>query len=454
MLKNKLISKLPDPVYKARLINSWQNTNNIINAIADQHAKNLPDAKKIAKYFKGVDERETAKNIFNFLKSEILYVVEPAERQTTKTISRFLADANKGNDCKHLSLFTNTILQCCGYKPVYRFAGYSDKKIQHVYSYLPKSDTITDAVLPTFDTEKTPKIKKDIDMSLYALSGIDPINGLNFKKVAQNIKTTAAKGSDAVKKAAAEIPSAAAKIKQGMVTAGLAAPRAAFLGLLELNFTGIATDFQKIIAEKGDAGISWWKDLGGNRTDFTKAVENGAKRKAILSGVDEERASYDEIYKGYSGDGVQVGVVVAATAATAAPILIKAADVIKKLKAAGIDPEKLASQAKKASQTFKDITGKNVSDVIFKKQAGLTTKQTEIAASDFSEIDTATAEKVATAAVAQGAGVDAKTINDIRANQNKNNLMQKFSALSNIKKIGLVGGGLALLGIIVYSIKK
>jgi hypothetical protein len=32
--------------------------------------------------------------------------------------------------------------------------------------------------------------------------------------------------------------------------------------------------------------------------------------------------------------------------------------------------------------------------------------------------------------------------------------MQKFSALSNIKKIGLVGGGLALLGIIVYSIKK
>jgi hypothetical protein len=147
-------------------------------------------------------------------------------------------------------------------------------------------------------------------------------------------------------------------------------------------------------------------------------------------------------------------VVVAATAATAAPILIKAADVIKKLKAAGIDPEKLASQAKKASQTFKDITGKNVSDVIFKKQAGLTTKQTEIAASDFSEIDTATAEKVATAAVAQGAGVDAKTINDIRANQNKNTLMQKFSALSNIKKIGIVGGGLAVLGIIAYSIKN
>jgi hypothetical protein len=454
MLKNKLIKQLPDPVYKARLINSWQNTDNIINAIADQHAKNLPDAKKIAKYFKGVDEVETAKNIFNFLKSEIVYSVEPAERQTTKTIPRFLADADKGNDCKHLSLFTNTILQCCGYKPVYRFAGYSDKKIQHVYSYLPESNTITDAVLSTFDTEKTPKIKKDIDMSLYALSGVDPINGLNFSKVAANIKTAAAKGSYAVKKATAEIPAAAAKIKQGMVTAGLAAPRAAFLALMELNFTGMASDFKKIIAEKGQDGISWWVDFGGDRTAFTKSVESGANKKAILSGVDEERAAYDEIYKGYSGDGVEVGAVVATTAATAAPILIKAADVIKKLKAAGVDPAKLASQAKQASQTFKDITGKNLSDVIFKKEAGLTSTKTEIKPSDLSAVDNATAEKVATAAVAQGAGVDTKTINDIAASESKSSLIQKFTALSNTKKIGIVGCGIAVIGLIIYSINK
>jgi len=451
MLRSKLIKQLPDPVYKTKLINSWQNTDNIINAIANQHTKNLSEAKKIAKYFKGVDEVETAKNIFNFLKTEIVYEVEPASKQTTKTISRFLSDGQ--GDCKHFSLFTNTLLECCGYRPLYRFAGYTDKKIQHVYSYLPKTNTITDAVLPSFDTEKTPKIKKDIDMSLYALSGTnDPINGLNFSKVAANIKTAAAKGSDAVKKATAEIPAAAAKIKQGMVTAGLAAPRAAFLALMELNFTGMATDFKKIIAEKGNDGISWWVDFGGDRTSFTKSVESGANKKAILSGVDEERAAYDEIYKGYSGDGVEVGAVVATTAATAAPILIKAADVIKKLKAAGVNPAKLASQAKQAANTFKDITGKNLSDVIFKKEAGLTSTKTEIKPSDLSAVDNATAEKVATAAVAQGAGVDAKTINDIAKNQNS--LMQKFSALSNTKKIGIVGGGIAVIGLIIYSIKK
>ena len=81
----------------------------------------------------------------------------------------------------------------------------------------------------------------------------------------------------------------------------------------------------------------------------------------------------------------------------------------------------------------------------------MTSSKTEIAPSDFSEVDSATANKVATAAVAQGAGVTADTINEIAKSESKNNLMQKFSALSNIKKIGLVGGGLALLGIIIYS---
>ena len=454
MLKNKLIAQLPDPVYKTKLINSWQNTNNIIAAIGNQHTKNLTEAKKLAKYFKGVDERETAKNIFNFLKSEIVYSIEPAEKQTTKTLSRFLSDS-KG-DCKHYSIFTNTILECCGYKPLYRFAGYSDKKIQHVYSYLPQSNTITDAVLPTFDTEKKPKIKKDINMSLYSLSGVNTINGLNFKKVASNIKTAAAKSSNIVKKAAAEVPAAAKKIKQGMVTASLAPPRAAFLALIQLNFTGMATDFKKIIAEKGDEGIKWWVDLGGDRTSFTKAVEAGSKRKAILSGIDEERDAYNEIYKGYSGDGVAVGAVVATTAATAAPILLKAAAIIKKYasKATGIDPTKLLDQAKKAASNFQNLTGKKLTDVIFKKQAGKTSSETELKPSDLSEVDDATAEKVATAAVAQGAGVDQNTIQEITKSESKSNLVSKFTALSNTKKIGLVGGGLALLGLIIYQIKK
>ena len=451
-------------MYKAKLINSWQNTNNIIDAINVQHQANLPEAKKIAKYFKGESETSTAKNIFNFLKSEIQYVVEPSENQTTKTISRFLADG-KG-DCKHFSLFTNTILESCGYRSVYRFAGYKGKGIQHVYSYLPKSDIICDAVLPTFDTEKTPTLKKDINMSLYSLSGIDnSINGLNFSKVAKNIKAATAKGSDVVKKAAASIPKAANDIKQGMVTAGLAPARAAFLALMQLNFTGMASDFKKIIAEKGDDGIKWWKELGGDRTAFTNAVESGSKRKAILSGVDEERAAYNEVYGGYSGDGVQIGVVVAATAATATPILIKAAEIIKKLKAAGIDPKKLAEQAKLAAEGFKKATGKNITDVIFKKQAGETGENKETTAADLAPVDDETAEKVATAAIAAGAGVDTKTIEEVKKDLpapdkdknkdgKKDGLFDKFKAMPKTNQYLIGGGILAVIGLTIYAATK
>ena len=121
--------------------------------------------------------------------------------------------------------------------------------------------------------------------------------------------------------------------------------------------------------------------------------------------------------------------------------------------AAGVDSEKLLGQAKKAAETFKDVTGKKLSDVIFKKEAGLTSSKTEIAPSDFSEVDSATANKVATAAVAQGAGVSAQTITDI-ASSEKNTIMQKFAALSNTKKIAIGGGAIAVIAIIAYSLKK
>jgi hypothetical protein len=229
----------------------------------------------------------------------------------------------------------------------------------------------------------------------------------------------------------------------------LAAPRAAFLALVELNFTGLATDFKKIIDQKGDEGIKWWVDLGGDRSSFTKSINQGANKKAILSGVDEERESYDELTQGYSGTGIQIGVVVATTAATATPILIKAADVIKKLKAAGVDAAKIAATAKQAASTFKDVTGKDVKDVIFKKEAGLSSKSTEITASDFQPISNEVATKVATAAVADATGVKPGTITDIEKQQS-NSFINQLKALSTPKK-ALIGAGIIGVAYLIYK---
>ena len=436
-LRKTLYRQLDKPLYKAKLINGWQNTQNIVDAIAIQHAINLPDAQKLCKYFKGANERETAKNIFNFLKNEIEYKVEPSTHQTTKSMSRFLADGN--GDCKHFALFSNTILQACGYKPKYRLTGYrNNKDFQHIYSYLPKSNTILDAVLPSFDTEKTPTIKKDYDMSLYRLSGTDEIseiNGINFSKAKETIKKGAASAQKVTK-----------QIAQGTKTTGLAIPRNAFLELVKLNFNGLATNFSDLIASKGDEGIKWWVDLGGDRSAFTNAVNAGKSKKRIM-GVQEENESYNELFKGYSADGVYVGVVATTAAATAAPILIKAADILKKSKETAAKSKPIIDAAKKATAQFKKATGKDIKDVVFKKEAGKITSKTELTSKDLQPTTTETAQKVADKAkdmseLEQKSSADDKPIKATNA----------FQWIKDNKMI--VIGGIAGIGIVGYMLTR
>lgn len=457
--RKQLYKLLPSPQYRSKLIAGWQNTDNIIDAIKYQHLHNLPDAKIICKYFKGSDAKSTAKNIFDFLKTEIQYDIEPSSRQTTKTLSRFLADG-KG-DCKHFSLFANTILQSCGYKPLYRFAGYNGKEIQHVYTCLPEANIILDAVLPSFNTEKKYTTKKDINMSLYRLSGIDDaddmVSGINFSKVKENIKTATAKASNVVKTAAKEVPAAAKKIEQGMKTAGLAIPRNAFLELVNLNFNGLATDFKKVIDEKGDEGIKWWVELGGDRSAFTKAIQNGSSKKSIF-GVTEENDSYKEIFTGYDADGVDVngiGVVATAAAASAAPILIKAADILKKLKPASEAAKKAVDVAKSAADSFKKATGKNVTDVIFKKETGLSSNKTDLTSSDLAPVSSDVATKVATAAVAEGAGLTTEELKNTGLFNPKTDKTKPTNAIQWLKDNKfIVGGGILAIGVLVFLSKK
>lgn len=413
MLRRKLYNSLPSPQYRSSLVSGWQQVDDIVKAMLKQHQDNRNDAKKIAKYFCGRDERETARNIFNFLKSEIQYEVEPSAKQTVKSIPRFLADG-KG-DCKHFTNFANSILSACGYEPVYRFAGYGDKGIQHTYTFLPKSNTILDAVLPSFDTEKTPKIKKDYKMSLYKLSGVDELDavqGFNFSKVKSSLRKAQTKASGTVKKAVKSIPAVAKKVTQGMKTVSMSAPRTAFLGLVKLNFRGLATDLKKIYDKKGRNSTNWWYTLGGNRDTLIDAFKSASTKKRLL-GVQEEEDAWNAVYSGYSGDGVYVGepVTIATAVATATPLLIQAQKFIKEN---GESVSKLQSAINQGKQTFKQITGKPIEDVIFKKDAGENTSSMKITSSDLQPVDMETATKVAQSGVALATGTDLKTIQEMQ----------------------------------------
>jgi hypothetical protein len=452
-LRRKLYNVLPPPQYKASLVSGWQQVDDIVKAMLQQHKENEGDAKKIAKYFCGRNERETAQNIFNFLKSEIVYEVEPSTKQSVKSISRFLADG-KG-DCKHFTNFANSILSACGYEPVYRYAGYSNKGLQHTYTFLPKSNTILDAVLPSFDTEKTPTIKKDYKMSLYKLSGIQPeseISGVNFTKIKDGLKKASTKTNTAVNKAVKQIPDVANKITQGMKTTTLAIPRTAFTGLVALNFRGLATSLKKLVDKKGKEGLKWWLDLGGNRDTLMDAINNGSTKKRIL-GPEEEQASYREVYGGYSGDGVFIGepVTIATAIATATPILIQ---VEKILKANDLTENisQIQSAVKSGKDTFKQITGKNLEDVVFKKDSGAESKKSQLSANDFAPVDDATATKIAESSIALATGTDIKTITEMRDIQLKTGINPPQKKWWT-KPSGILGIGLGL-GFLYYISKR
>lgn len=402
-----------------------QSTNDIINQVLSQHKQNSIEAKKICDLFEAGNLYETSKNIWNFLKYEVPYKVEPSDKQTTKTLSRMLFDAmnGKGNDCKHYAGFTGAVLEACGYTEWrYRFAGYS-KYINvptHVYCYAKDEDGIIyiDAVINGFDLEKPfvlnidKKIKKD--MSLYKLSGVDQIGDLwddiksAPKRAADFAGDKARQAADWAKKESDRI---ADQARQALKTVGLAIPRNAFLVLLRFNVHGWATGLSKM--DYGQLG--WWAtDWGGNRTDLVNAIKDGAKNKRIL-GFDYN----DVIYPKMVG-GIGEPVTIASALATAAPLIIKAQSYLAQAQKISDTVEKVTTKAgaiidtvNAAKTGFEKLTGVKISNVLFKKEAGQTGDKNSLSTDDVKATTAEDAKRVGDAVVKNATGgfkVDTKTM--------------------------------------------
>jgi len=292
---------------------SDQSTNDIIKAIEQAHYQHSNEYKKIAQYFKGSTNRQTAQNIFNFLKENIVYKIEPGDRQTVKSPSALLAHGF--GDCKHYAKFIAGILQQLNIPFVYRFASYKygEKTPGHVFVVMNpgKKEVWIDPVLPSLDYRKNYYSKIDKQMSLYSISGIG-----NPKKAA--------------KKAAGK--TLGQKLKKGtkIVAKVAAAPaRAAFLLLVGLNFANLAVKLSKGWQKAPSKISNFWEGIGGKMDALKKAFDKGKNKKRIF------------------GFEQQIGVVgtAAAAAATAAPIIIKVVNVLKEM---GIEPEELVEIGKNA----------------------------------------------------------------------------------------------------------
>ena len=179
-----LLAQLDSFKNNQKILSYDQSTNDIINAILKQHNRSLKEYDKLYYFFDCGNFYDTAKKIFNYLKNNIQYQIEPDTLQTVGTPAYILA--TKKGDCKHFSLMFAGLLDAYRrntgekFDLAYRFAGYDGSKtLEHVFVVInPNSENEIwcDAVLDYFNEKKQPSFYKDKkinNMALMALSGID-----------------------------------------------------------------------------------------------------------------------------------------------------------------------------------------------------------------------------------------------------------------------------------------
>ena len=147
--------QLPAPNNKKTFIISRQSVNDISALIIRGIRESLPHAKKTIGTFKGRTQRETAENLWQYLKDNVRYEAEPNSTQSVKTLPKIYHDRNKGNDCKHFTTFIASYLLAAGIPVKLRLVSFKifDKTPSHIYpvAIIGGKDVPVDAVINTFN---------------------------------------------------------------------------------------------------------------------------------------------------------------------------------------------------------------------------------------------------------------------------------------------------------------
>jgi hypothetical protein len=184
--KNIILQKLSPFQNFKKVLTTDQSTKDIVNGIVDTLDQYHDEYNKISKYFLGSNVRETAKNVWEFLKNNVPYFIESGDFQTLRSPAAILS-MPMGADCKSFALFTAGTLESLNFKGdlrvpfAFRFASYKNnsKEFGHVFVVLypeTNKEIWIDPVLDKFnDRSKIPTYYKDkkVKMSLVQMSGVD-----------------------------------------------------------------------------------------------------------------------------------------------------------------------------------------------------------------------------------------------------------------------------------------
>jgi hypothetical protein len=280
-----------------------QDVSDIITGILNTHQLYKSEYDKIAPYFVGSNNYQTGKNIWNFLKKNVRYKVEPESAQMLKSPAAIITGTVNGrtntSDCKNYSLFTGGILDAINRAGgridwCYRFASYKvwDKIPQHVFCVInpdTNKEIWVDAVLPTYDNKKGYYYKTDKkvnNMALVALAGTMAGKKERQQKKAAKKQTKAEKkatNKEKRKKFFQKVKAAAKKAGKLVLkyNPATATARNAFLALTRLNVRSLATSLQRLKNKGNNEVQTMWTKLGGNVTALNSAIDAGAKKKRL-----------------------------------------------------------------------------------------------------------------------------------------------------------------------------
>lgn len=410
-----LLSQLTPFRNNTAMVMKNQEVGDIMSGILDTHKRWVKEYDKIAPSFDRGNKYATARAIFNYLKKNVPYKIEPDSFQTLRSPAAIISML-RGADCKSYALFTAGILDALNRKGkrinwAFRFASYRllDPSPQHVFVVLDpgSNDEIwIDPVLPEFNEKKLYTYSKDKrpNMALYQISGIgaNRNNGLGalLKKKAKKaaVKSTPAQAVKTVaipvkkekkkilKKVAAKVVEAAKKTGKVALKFAAAPSRNAFLLLVKGNVGGLASKLKQASISQPEKLFRLWSQLQGDPNSLQKAINEGSNKKRILG----------------------IGAVTAVATVTAAtPILLKIANFLKSI---GIDPENLG---KLAIEKAKDIAEEKLSEAVAvdkaaKKEAAQEFSQAEEALSSSAPIRTNNQESGSSSLQDQAGGTSMK----------------------------------------------
>ena len=240
-----------------------------------------------AQRFRGKDDLETCRNIWNFLKTKIKYVADQ-EYQIVRLPSALLK--TKEGDCKSYSVFTSAILQCLGIPHHYMMTSYNkaNPTPSHIY-VMTDSGIIIDAVWHSFNSEKpyayVYKIKPYKTMKTNTGLGgtaIPPFKvGMgaipSFQGQGSAIPMISNVGMGASCGCGCGGNCGMGAINKKQANAPL---RLLIILFFKTNIGGLATKFQN--AGIGDDKLGrWFTELGGDGRELWAAIKEGSSKPAI-----------------------------------------------------------------------------------------------------------------------------------------------------------------------------